>query len=290
LNTRSEESVDFNIGGISISVSSPDGVRMEAKGPYREFLAPCGSGISMSLRRGPAPGLPAGSTVRYPDSVWQISETGSKKVFSSFNSGSDRQPSSTAVMDPDLSRGEILIHDDHGAEAVNPISHPLDEILIISALSRGLGMVAHACGAVIDGDGILFIGSSGKGKSTIASILMGEPGAVILNDDRIIIRRDGEGHSIYGTPWHGTVDICSNRRAPLKKIYFIKHSKENSISGLSLVDRVMRLMSYSFPAFWDRSGTEFALDFCRCLADTVPCRELGFVPDRSFIEMIKGDR
>jgi serine kinase of HPr protein (carbohydrate metabolism regulator) len=49
----------------------------------------------------------------------------------------------------------------------------------------------HACGLVDRGDGYLFCGRSGAGKSTSAGLWQREPR--VLNDDRVLIQRSAHG-------------------------------------------------------------------------------------------------
>ena len=94
--------------------------------------------------------------------------------------------------------------------------YPLDELLFISLLGQGRGVEIHGCGVVLNGsDGLLFAGQSGAGKSTIARLCLAEPGAVVLSDDRVILREEPDGIWMYGTPWHGEEPLASpNACAP----------------------------------------------------------------------------
>ena len=73
-----------------------------------------------------------------------------------------------------------------------PLEYPLDELLLQGLLARGRGAEIHACG-IADGSGrgLLFVGQSGAGKTTMARLWEGERGITVLSDDRIILRRVG---------------------------------------------------------------------------------------------------
>jgi hypothetical protein len=38
---------------------------------------------------------------------------------------------------------------------------------------------------------------------------------------------------------------------------------------------------------WDETGMQFTLDFCAQLVETVPCYELGFVPHKDVLELVR---
>jgi MoaA/NifB/PqqE/SkfB family radical SAM enzyme len=71
---------------------------------------------------------------------------------------------------------------------------PSDQILIARLLADRRGCYLHSAGAIINGAGMLFVGHSDAGKSTITRLLMDAGGAgdmqvEILCDDRNIVRK-----------------------------------------------------------------------------------------------------
>jgi hypothetical protein len=170
---------------------------------------------------------------------------------------------------------------------VDPFSYPLDQALIINLLSRGRGLLVHACAVNYRGQGLLFVGKSGSGKTTISNLWHANNGASILSDDRIIIRKIGGRFKIYGTPWYGTGKFASPERASLRGIYFLKHSPRNNLKPITHLEAVTRLITSAFPSFWDKKGMEFALSFCSELLQSVPCYGLGFLPDKSVVSFLK---
>jgi hypothetical protein len=170
--------------------------------------------------------------------------------------------------------------------AVDPFSGPTLELLMINYLAQGRGVILHGCGIEKDGEGILFVGESGAGKSTMANLWNTDGGSEILSDDRIIVRKSGEDFRMYGTPWHGEAQFVSPRGVNIKKMFFLRHAGKNEIHPLNGVESVQQLLKCSFPPFWDSHGMEFIMDIFTELAATVPCYQLGFKPDRSAIDFI----
>jgi hypothetical protein len=109
----------------------------------------------------------------------------------------------------------------------------------------------------------------------------------ILSDDRIIIRKKEGVFWMYGTPWHGEEEFSSSKGYPLDKIYFIKHASRNQITKPPGIEATSKLLSCSFPPFWDKKGMNFTLDLLSDLSNTVPCRELGFLPDNGIMHVIR---
>jgi len=104
---------------------------------------------------------------------------------------------------------------------------PTDQILLARVLADRQGCYLHSSGLVLDGAGLLFVGHSDAGKSTMVKMLQDR--AEILCDDRIIVRKWPEGFRIYGTWSHGEVPLVSPSSAPLKAILFLHKSKKNQL-------------------------------------------------------------
>ncbi len=109
----------------------------------------------------------------------------------------------------------------------------------------------------------------------------------ILSDDRIIIRDVDDGYQIYGTPWHGDAKVASPQSVPLSRILFLAHDRENRLTPLEHIDATSRLLVRCFPTFWDAEGMQYTMGLSDRIVAEIPCHELGFVPDKRVIELLK---
>ena len=107
------------------------------------------------------------------------------------------------------------------------------------------GIVFHSSAVAVDGCAYLFTAPSGTGKSTHVALwkkLLGER-AVIINDDKPIIRFvDGEFY-VYGTPWNGKHDLDTNCRAKLKAICKLERGVENKIETMQSAKMLPTLLA-----------------------------------------------
>lgn len=112
-------------------------------------------------------------------------------------------------------------------------------------LSRADGIIFHSSAVMVDGEAYLFTAPSGTGKSTHARLwreLLGSR-AVMINDDKPIIRYiDGEFY-VYGTPWNGKHRLDTNTRARIKAIARIEQAKENSITFADKGEMLMTVLN-----------------------------------------------
>ncbi|MBN1570661.1 MAG: hypothetical protein JXA73_22650 [Acidobacteria bacterium] len=198
-------------------------------------------------------------------------------------------PYKAARMERDFKSGRVFLHPAlfNRNQAVYPLQYPLDELLVLNLLAQGRGAEVHACGLVnADGDGLLFAGQSGAGKTTMAKLWEKEPGITILSDDRIILRQDENRIWMYGTPWHGEAEMATASRAPLKRIFFIRHGEKNSLKSKIGVEAAALLFSFSFPVFYNADALNYTVDFFGKVADLISCHELSVIPNRDVVDFI----
>ena len=89
----------------------------------------------------------------------------------------------------------------------------------------------HGSAIELDGETYLFTAKSGTGKSTHTRLwreLFGDR-AVMINDDKPLIRVDENGATIFGTPWDGKHRLSTNKSSPLKAVCVLERGAENKI-------------------------------------------------------------
>lgn len=92
-------------------------------------------------------------------------------------------------------------------------------------------LLFHGSVVAVDGVGYLFTAKSGTGKSTHTRLwrkLFGGR-AVMVDDDKPILRLTDGGVTVYGTPWNGKHRLGENISVPLKAICILERGTENTI-------------------------------------------------------------
>ncbi|MBR5614048.1 MAG: hypothetical protein IKW64_01920 [Clostridia bacterium] len=108
------------------------------------------------------------------------------------------------------------------------------------------GFMLHASAVVYENKAYLFSAPSGTGKSTHTTLwrkVFGEDKTFILNDDKPVIRLEGEQIIVYGTPWSGKTDWNKNVGVPLQGICFLQRSKDNWIEPISAKDAAFGILN-----------------------------------------------
>ena len=101
-------------------------------------------------------------------------------------------------------------------------------------------VLLHSAAAIVNGQGLLFVGHSGAGKSTTVTML-GSRGE-ILCDDRNVARLWKDGWRVHGTWSHGDVPDVSPAFAPLRAILFLQQDTCNELVALADRKLIWRLM------------------------------------------------
>ena len=191
-----------------------------------------------------------------------------------------------AFLSKDLTRGTVKMVP-YDVTTPYPLQYPLDEVILNLLLPRHGSVELHACGLVDrNGNGYLFAGNSGAGKTTTAR-LWEHDAAEILSDDRIVVRPHDGGWRMYGTPWHGEADICSPSHARLHRIFLLDQATDNAVHPLSPATAVARLLSCTFPPFHDASGLSAIAGTLAAIAADVPVTRLSFVNDHSAVDFVR---
>ena len=92
-------------------------------------------------------------------------------------------------------------------------------------------LLFHGSVIAVDGIGYLFTAKSGTGKSTHTRLwreYFGER-AVMVNDDKPLLRITDSGVTAYGTPWDGKHRLSTNIALPLKGICILTRDTTNHI-------------------------------------------------------------
>ena len=92
-------------------------------------------------------------------------------------------------------------------------------------------LIFHGVLIETDGNGILFTGESGVGKSTHANLWKQCFGNVqIINGDKPLLFFNGKELIGYGSPWKGKEGIGINGYTKIKAICILKRGKKNKIN------------------------------------------------------------
>ena len=141
----------------------------------------------------------------------------------------------------------------------------------------------HASAVNMEGNGLVFSGVSGIGKSTMAN-LWENKGAKIINDDRLIIRNINNEFFVYNTPMYYP-DLP--KKVKLSNIYLLNQEKQNRVNRLKGIKAVTLLMANVIQHGYDKEMVNSLIENLTELVDKIAVYEVGFVPDVSIVDLIR---
>jgi radical SAM protein with 4Fe4S-binding SPASM domain len=226
----------------------------------------------------------------YRKTPWAIYKKGASWVYLGITPRrAGKLPYMAAVFNSDHTRGRIYTQRVKLYKKGNLHSltlFPNDQVLLARILADRAGCYIHSSGVKFNNKGLLFVGHSGAGKSTMVTMLKGR--AEILCDDRIIVRKGPEGFKMYGTWHHGDVPDVSSASAPLRAIIFLKKAGVNKL--LRLEDKkeiAKRLLSCLITPLKTQDWWQKTLPIIDAMAQEVPCYILKFDKSGQVVELLK---
>lgn len=148
----------------------------------------------------------------------------------------------------------------------------------------------HSSAVALDNRAVLFSAPCGTGKSTHTKLWIeyfGKERAVIINDDKPVIRLEDDVFYAHGTPWSGKNNLNSNLKVPLEAIVFIEQSKENHVEILDSREAIKLLMGQSLRPFSsNQNGMSNLLDILNILLKKIPIYRFGCNISMDAVELI----
>ena len=137
-------------------------------------------------------------------------------------------------------------------------------------------VLIHGSCVAVDGDAYLFTAKSGMGKSTHARLWreLLEERAVMVNDDKPLLRITESGVTAYGTPWNGKHRLGANISAPLKALCVLTRAETNQITPITAAEAYPMLLQQVYRPF-EPEALERTLRLVDRLAASVKLYRLG---------------
>jgi len=190
--------------------------------------------------------------------------------------------SKKAVLKFSLTANEWDLWPEQHDNAVDPMEYPLDGLILYYITVIHNDIMIHGSGVNYRGKGYLFTGVSGKGKTTLAR-LWDSAGAKVIHDDRLIIRRYGDGFRMFNTP------VYNNDKpsvSPVDRLFIIEHGPENEMKPVTGSNAVSLLVSNCIQHNWDPGMIRNLLGSVTDLYDNVQVKILYFRPEMNIVDYI----
>ena len=155
----------------------------------------------------------------------------------------------------EIRRERELSAEENAREGISVIEYSdgyLEELAVYRRIAERMPsmdtILFHGSVIAVDGEAYIFTAKSGTGKSTHTRLWRQHFGdrAVMVNDDKPLIRITGDGAIAYGTPYNGKHRLGAPISAPVKAICILERDRTNHIEPISKSDAFMQLIQQTY--------------------------------------------
>ena len=198
-----------------------------------------------------------------------------------------RPPHQVLVFDRRFAAGDLYLSIDTDSDQPTFAFRLFLSELLTAMLPFHDGMMVHASAISDDGTGIVFAGPSGAGKSTMARLWDEHAGVRVLNDDRIILRRNGRRWWAYpvlgvGEPRQGSPDGVA-----LEVVFLLSQADENAAKPMNQGQAASSLIPHISLPSYDAVAVDSVLQLLDELVNEIPTYGLGFLPDQGVVHFVR---
>ena len=142
-------------------------------------------------------------------------------------------------------------------------------------------LMIHSSVVENNGRAYMFLGESGRGKSTHSDLWTKHvKGSTLINDDNPVIRIADDGTpTAYGTPWSGKRPVYMNVHYPIGGFAAIEQAKENSIRRESIPAAFGILLSSCSSLKFDKKIHMHVCSTISGILERLPVHTLSCLPN-----------
>jgi hypothetical protein len=220
-----------------------------------------------------------GSQYLWSCDIWRMGDNGLNRWSIEIHTVSNNQWLPVADCSRDFSRIKIKLRSGRqGLPSRLALHYPTDQAIIANRLVHHDALILHAAGIVWEGQGFIFGGRSGIGKTTLAR-LWRKQGGILLNDDRVILRFVGGKPYLFASPWHGEEERVIDQSAPLAGIFHLSQAPSNQCTTVEGATAVACLMATAVAPFYSPASVTRLLKLAEKICLATPSRLMAFKPD-----------
>ncbi len=282
----------LRVGPASVAVIGPvDPAHWPLDAAHHRFVSPVEAPqLTLATRYGKT-GVPRGRLAFRAGGVASLYCEGGSWIIRLGEDGSSHPADRVVTLAPSKDLGTLVLDVEQSPELTfaYPLEYPLEDLLFRHLLAERQALLVHACGVAWEGQGYLFVGSSGAGKSTTAR-LWKAAGATILNDDRVVLDASQGEPRIDPTPWFGEHPEVGGESVPLTAVYLLRKGTRVGFEPIRPAGAVALLLAKSFPPLWDPARLGATLEMLDFVCRRVSCGWLTVPPDPRAVAWVQARR
>lgn len=147
------------------------------------------------------------------------------------------------------------------------------------------GLPMHAALIEKNGEGIIFLGRSGAGKSTQTKLWQKYRNALIICGDRMVLRKINGTWYGCGLPWDGKDHIHMQKCVPIKAIAALEQADHNEITLMSPQQTMAVMLHQTSLPMWDTNSVNASVGLIGKMAHEILCYHLKNLADEACVSI-----
>ncbi len=149
--------------------------------------------------------------------------------------------------------------------------------------------ILHSSYIIYNGKAILFSAPSETGKSTQADLWAKHAGAIVINGDRSILKKEYGVWYVHSLPMCGSSKICQNVSAPLDGIVLLAKAPVNILNKANPRTAVSRLYRECTVNSWKEDFVNKVFDMLTDIYANVNVYEYACTKEKDAVEVLKNE-
>jgi hypothetical protein len=263
----------YNVAGHTFAVSG-QAVFFELMGNYEPFECEGGEPLfSLTIDSGAVPEYTEMYRPKNGASIICGHDASGKDVYE-FMGGTKSM--FCLICSKDHREGRLIMT---GEDYKKMLVYPLMMMYALATAGKDT-LLLHAVAVSQEGNGYIFLGPCGAGKSTHARLWLKHiEGTELVNDDHPVVRNG----VVYGSPWSPITPCYRNVSYPISGIVRLSQAPENKIHRLSGIEAYLNMYYSDIVSFWGHPIAENIAEGLHQtkdkLAQTIPMWQLDCLPD-----------
>ncbi len=214
--------------------------------------------------------------------LWEVNQGQEKTCILVYNPENLSQLQQIAYWSEKERSWEIYVLVSEG-EGINPLAYPLGPLIWYFLSTVEDVLMIHGSAVILDGQTRVFSGFSGVGKSTMAHLWQEKRKATLVNDDRLILRKEHDAWYVYNTPmFYG----AAPQKGKLHTLFFPYHAPVNKLELLGGVAALSKLLAHTIHHGHNKAHVQHHMEIATALISQIPCHKIGVVPTEAVIDYI----
>ena len=162
-----------------------------------------------------------------------------------------------------------------------------DTIGIEEILAKNNAVLFHSSFIDLDGQGLLFTGPCGMGKSTQADLWKKYNGTEIMNGDKSVLYENDSEYWVSGVYNSGSSIYCENVQMPIKAIVMLSQAPYNKVEKSDSLNAFLHVYKSCYPVPYSAKLMNNQMNLAEKISHSINVFKLECLPDEGAVRCLE---